>query len=172
MDSEQRERIVSITDWPGAAPNDVFSPDAVVGALYEVISGEAESVAPRNWTRFRSLCLPEARFLLTRWGSAEREEQVLRQWAVEEFIEAARGFWAAAGFWEQQLWNRTDRFGNMAQVLSTYESRAGNRDSHPVGRGVNSFQLVRFDGRWWLASTVWDVESAGHSIPAEYMPPT
>lgn len=42
-------------------PGDVASPEAVVEALYEVISGPADE--PRDWDRFRALFLPGARVM-------------------------------------------------------------------------------------------------------------
>src|SRR5690349_17676023 len=43
---------------PAANPKDVESIDAIMAALYGVISGPA---GERDWNRFRSLFLPEAR---------------------------------------------------------------------------------------------------------------
>src|SRR5690242_10349671 len=48
---------------PSANPADVTSPDAILAALYDVISGPAEK--PRDWNRFRSLFLPGARLVPT-----------------------------------------------------------------------------------------------------------
>ena len=41
-----------------ARPDDVASTDAIIAALYEVISGEAGEA--RDWTRFHGLFLPGA----------------------------------------------------------------------------------------------------------------
>ena len=41
-------------------PEDIDSPDAIVGALYRLISGPA---GPRNWPRLRSLFLDGARLI-------------------------------------------------------------------------------------------------------------
>jgi hypothetical protein len=44
-------------------------------------------------------------------------------------------------------------------------------DGREVSRGVNSIDLY-FDGaRWWIASVVWQSESARYPIPAELLPP-
>ena len=48
---------------PAAKPADVASPDAILAAAYEVISGPAGQA--RDWDRFRSLCLPGARLIPT-----------------------------------------------------------------------------------------------------------
>ena len=51
------------TTPPAAKPADVASPDAILAAVYEVISGPAGQA--RDWDRFRSLYLPGARLVPT-----------------------------------------------------------------------------------------------------------
>lgn len=48
---------------PEANPADVKSPDAIVSAVYEAVSGSAGE--ERDWDRLRSLFLPEARLIPT-----------------------------------------------------------------------------------------------------------
>ena len=48
---------------PAAQPADVASPEAIVAALYDVISGDAG--VERDWDRFRSLFHPHARLIPT-----------------------------------------------------------------------------------------------------------
>lgn len=148
MDADQRAAILELPDSPAPMAEDVASPEAVVQAVYASISGPAEKDEPRDWDRLRSLLLPEARLVLVRWQSPEgEEEEILRGWDVEGFIEAARGFYHESAFYEREVGRRVDRFGNIAQVFSTYESRVGSEESEPVARGINSVQLVRADGR-------------------------
>ncbi|HEY8469527.1 MAG TPA: hypothetical protein VIL18_07785 [Longimicrobiales bacterium] len=170
LDLQQRSAVVALGALPAARPEEVASPEAIVTAVYAAISGPAEREQPRDWDRFRTLFLPGARFLLTRWGDrrAGQQEDVLRQWDLERFIAVARMFYRESAFWEREIWHRTERFGNVAHVFSTYESRVGSPDSEPVGRGINSFQLVRTAGRWWIANVAWDVEVEGNPIPEEY----
>jgi len=170
MDTQQHNAIVALNAAQAARREDVATPEAAVAAVYDVISGPAERERPRDWDRFRSLFLPGARFLLTRWGDRESgtEEEVVREWDVEGFITVASTVYRERGFWEREVWHRTDRFGNIAHVFSTYESRLDSPDSDPVGRGINSVQLVRSQGRWWIAEIAWDVETPANAIPEDY----
>ena len=43
-----------------------------------------------------------------------------------------------------------EQFGDIAQVWSSYESRHKQDDAQPFLRGINSFQLCRQNGRWWV----------------------
>lgn len=169
MDPDQREAIIALPDGPDARPEDVVSPDAIVQAVYASISGPAEAEQERDWDRLRSLFLPDARFVLVRWQSPDGEEgEVLRSWDVEGFIETAKGFYQESAFYEREVARRVDRFGNMAHVFSTYESRVDSRDSEPVSRGINSVQVVFAEDRWWIAHLVWDVERPDNPIPQDY----
>jgi hypothetical protein len=54
-------------------------------------------------------------------------------------------------------------------VWSTYESRHAAGDAKPFARGVNSIQIVHAQGRYWLASVLWDDERPGLTLPQKYL---
>lgn len=165
VDPDQIAAIMDLPEEAEARTEDIASPEAVVHAVYASISGPAESVEQRDWDRLRSLFLPGARFVLARWKREDgRDEEELRKWDVEEFIRAAKGFYAESAFYERETGRRIDRFGNIAHVFSAYESRT-EQNGEPVSRGINSVQLVRSRGRWWIAHLVWDIESESNPMP-------
>lgn len=156
------------TAAPAARPSDVASIDAIVTALYDVISGPGEQ--PRDWDRFRSLFLPGARLLYSRTNQAGEEQ--LHAMTVEDFIRIVTPVYArGGGFWERDVAHTTDQFGNVAHVFTSYETRPA-ADGPVVARGINSVQLVRHQGRWWVASLAWDTERPGNPIPSEYQAPS
>lgn len=148
-------------------PGDVASPESLVAALYDVISGPADE--ERDWDRFRGLFLSDARLIMGRrpdGGPGAGEELAVAD--IEEFIPAATAQYAEDGFWEREIAGRVDRFGHVAHAWSTFETRVGSPDSEPVGQGINSVQMVREAGRWRIAAITWDVELPGQRIPREY----
>ena len=150
---------------PQANPDDVATIDAIIDASYEVISGEAGE--PRDWDRERSLFYPGARHMPTTTDSTGiHSAQILD---VEGFIERVTPFFEQQSFFEYEIARKVDRFGNIAQVFSTY---AWSREKGgPVGgRGINSFQLMYDGKRWWIMSILWQQESDDHPIPAAYRP--
>jgi len=144
---------------PAAKPSDVSSPDAIIAAIYESISGPAGT---RDWGRFRSLCLPQARF--TEPGKSPNGGTVVIAWGVEEFIRDIGEIFTKESFYENGIVNVPDGFGRMRQVLSSYESRH-NPGEKPFQRGVNSFQLLNDGQRWWIVSVLWDAESNDNPLP-------
>lgn len=148
-----------------AAPEDVALIDAIIGASYDVISGSADE--QRDWDRERSLFHPDSRHMPTRRGKSG--EWIADVMAVDEFISMAGPYFETAGFYEYEIARRTERFGNIAHVFSTYEWR--NDPDGPVGgRGINSFQLLFNGSRWWIMSVFWQQESEEYPIPIEYLP--
>ena len=59
----------------------------------------------------------------------------------------------------------TEVWGGLATVWSAYDGRTANGSFHE--RGINSFQLVKIDGKWLVASILWQEETPGRfPLPA------
>jgi hypothetical protein len=155
----------SLTSQP-ADPRDVESIDAIIAAAYDVISGPAEQ--KRDWNRERSLFYPSARLIPSAKPGANDglAPQILD---VDGFIARVEPYFAEHGFFETEIARRTEQFGHIAHVWSTYESRHSADDPKPFMRGINSFQLFYGDSRWWIVNIFWQQESAEDSIPEEYL---
>ena len=150
---------------PAAAkPEDVKSLDAIVAALYDVISGPA---GERNWGRFRSLFIPEARLIPT--SKTAEGKITYRVLTPDDYVNHAGQSFMKQGFFEGEISRRSEQFGNIAHVWTTYESRHAQGEQ-PFARGINSLQLFNDGARWWVIEIVWDSERPGTSIPYEYLP--
>lgn len=150
---------------PAANPKDVASIDAILNALYDVISGPAGQ--QRDWNRLRSLFLPGARLIPT--GTRPNGETGARVLDVEDYIAQAGPYLEKNGFFEREIARRTDSFGNIAQVFSAYDSRHKADDAKPFSRGINSIQLTFNDNRWWVVTIFWDAERPDNPIPKKYL---
>ena len=153
---------------PAASPADVGSIDAILTALYDVISGSAGQA--RNWDRFRSLFVPGARLIPARPKPDGGAEAVVMD--VEGYISRTSRFFEQNGFFEKELARKTEQFGNIAQVFSTYASYRTAQDTTPFSRGINSIQLLKDGYRWWVVSIFWDAERPGLTLPPQYLPPS
>ena len=155
-----------------ANPADVASPDAIVKAAYETVSRAPGK--PFEWDRFRSLFLPGARMI----PNTEQTRGTFTPHTVESFITWIDEGWRPVigtpndrGFAESGVASKVDQYGDIAHVMSTYQKHRWS-DTQILGRGINSFQMVRKDGRWWITSLIWDEETGAGPIPAKYLPPT
>jgi len=160
-------------DWPAAKnPSDVDTVDHLVASLYDVISGPASK--PRDWSRFRSLFLPDGRLgivvpemLATKDAPARKGDAVFL--TPDMYVQRDDPYFKTHGFFERSIANRVEEFGNLIQVWSTYESRHAENDSQPFTRGINSIQIVHSRGRFWIASVLWDDERPGLTLPEKYL---
>lgn len=152
---------------PAARPEDVESIDAIMRAIYDVISGPAGQ--KRDWDRFRSLMAPGARLIPT--GRRADGTGGMRVWTAEEYIQTAGPQLETSGFFEREIGRKLERYGNVVHLMSAYDSKRTLSDSAPFARGVNSFQLF-FDGkRWWVVTIFWEQETPANPIPASLLNP-
>ena len=145
-------------------PEDVASPDAIIKAMYDTISGPA---GKRNWYRERSLFLDGAHLIPI--GNRIHKESGLEVMSLEQWIEDAEPFLAENDFYEVEIMRTMNRFGNLVQAFSTYEAR-NTEDGEPIARGINSIQLLHKDERWWIVTVMWDNETKDNPIPEEFLP--
>ena len=145
---------------PPAKPEDVKSIDTILRAVYDVISGPAGT---RDWNRFHALCVPEARLTSTTKSAASSAPRLL---TVDGYIQLAEKYFTTHAFYESAIVNRVQRFGNIAQVFSSYESRNAPNEK-PFARGINSIQLFYDGSRWWVLSILWDEETPTNPLPAD-----
>lgn len=152
---------------PAARPEDVESIDAIMRAIYDVISGPAGQ--KRDWDRFRSLMAPGARLIPT--GRRADGTGGMRVWTAEEYIQTAGPQLETSGFFEREIGRKLERYGNVVHLMSAYDSKRTLNDPAPFARGVNSFQLF-FDGkRWWVVTIFWEQETPANPIPATLLNP-
>jgi hypothetical protein len=149
-----------------ANPADVASIDAIMKAVYDVISGDAGQ--KRDWDRFRSLFHKDAK-LIPSGKSPQTGVIGARYLTPEDYITRSGPLLERNGFHEREMARRVDQFGNIAQVFSTYESFRKKDDKDPFMRGINSFQLMNDGKRWWVINIFWQQETPENPIPKEYL---
>jgi hypothetical protein len=72
------------------------------------------------------------------------------------------------GFFESETARKTESFGQIAHVFSTYESRHAPGEK-PFQRGINSIQLMNDGTRWWIVTIFWQGEDEKNPIPEKYL---
>jgi hypothetical protein len=151
-----------------AKPSDVASPDAILAAAYDVISGPAGQ--ERDWDRMRSLFYPGAQLIRT---AVKKEGELTATFLTpQDYIDRAGSYFKQNSFFEREIARRSERWGSIMEVFSTYESRHDPKDPVPFARGINSFQLF-FDGtRWWIMTIYWAEETTQNPLPPEFLAPS
>ena len=156
---------VALSQVPIAAKADVESADAIVKSVYSVISGSAGE--KRNWDRMRSLFTEDARMVAI--AKTPNGEVRRRHMTVEDYIKQSGPVLEQRGFFEKEVARRTEQFGNLIHVWTTYEARMKQDDAKPFMRGINSMQLWNDGTRWWVLSIVWQAEDPKLTLPDKYL---
>ena len=145
---------------------DTESLDAIIRAMYESVSGPAG--LNRDTLRERSLFMRGAHLVrVTLTDNGTPQAKVMD---VEGYLKDTADFFRENNFYEVEIARRTEVFGQIAQVFSTYEARHALDDPEPFKRGINSIQLFNDGNRWWIVNMLWDNEREGNPMPAEYLP--
>lgn len=145
-----------------AAPDeDSRSPESLVLALYQIVSGPAG--APKDWARMARLFAPGALVTPTLHGSGF----LAAPQRPDQFAELNDRVFGQRAFYERELAQRTERYGHIAHVWSSFDVRDG-LDMAPRARGVNSFQLMDDGKRWCILSATWDIETPDHPLPPQF----
>ena len=156
-----------IAATPAAAnPADVASPDAIIAAAYDVISGPAGQ--KRDWNRMLSFFYPGARLIRT--VPKKEGGMAATSFSTQDYIDHASVYFEKNGFSEREIARRTEQWGNILQAFSTYESRRDAKDTTPFARGINSFQLFYDGTRWWILTIYWQEERPENPLSAEFLP--
>jgi hypothetical protein len=142
---------------------DVASVDAIIAALYEVISGDPGTT--RDWDRFRNLFKPETRLMPTRKNA--QGELIVQAMTPEDYVQAFTSR-VSAGFFERELHRVTEQYGTVTHAFSTYETKE-KKDGPVTNRGVNSIQLFHDGKRYYVVNIFWCAESMGFPLPEKYL---
>lgn len=139
--------------------------DEVVNAMLEVISGEEGEV--RDWDYFRSLFLPTARFTIL-YHPIDSMNLDYEMVNLDDFIEMMHDEYYDQGFTEYELGKVVNEYNGIANVFQSFYA---NDSEDEGGRGITSYQLVKFNNQWWIADVLWTTDSNGVEVPSQYLKP-
>ncbi len=143
----------------------VNSIDNIIETLYTVISGEKGEA--RDWKLFKYLLHKDAKLIPS--GNNRQGVTGVRFMSPDEYI-ATSGKWLLEnGFFEKEIGRKTEQFGNIAHIFSTYESFRSESETKPFMRGINSIQLLYDGNRWWILNIFWQGETPKQPIPKKYI---
>lgn len=142
------------------------TPEGLVRALYERVSSEPGTIP--DWERVRSAFLPQAIVVLR--TSRDSTTVFTLDGFVQDFVNfVERANVKTTGFRERVLQTQAMVFGDIAHVLVLYDAHITG-SSRPPQQGVDSFQLIRREGRWWIVSIANEIPTAERPIPSQLRP--
>jgi hypothetical protein len=127
--------------------------DDVITAMYDSVCFE-RGERP-DWERQGALFAPHARLVrVNDEGVFEFDPASFR-----DDLDGKISSGVIASFWEGELQRETKEFGEIAHVLSLYETRP-SRGAEPASRALKSIQMFKRSGRWWISAMIWRAKAA------------
>jgi ketosteroid isomerase-like protein len=151
----------------GKAPeDDVFKTvKGTVAELYKMVTF-GPGVSP-DWEKVKTFFIPEAVIVLR--TARDKMSVLSRDGFVKLFIDDIKKYkMDETGFQEKLISCKIKEFGNIAFGVAVYEASIPG-SSRPPQRGVDGFQLMKKDGRWWIVSIVNEIPLSGNPIPEEFL---
>jgi hypothetical protein len=147
---------IPATTQAAPAKADLAAIDRTIHDVYAVISGPPGQ--KRDFDKMRSLFAKGATLKAT-------GPKGVGGGTVDDYIKRNAEILEKEGFTERELGRRVEIWGGLATVWSAYDGRTANGKFHE--RGINSFQLVKIDGKWLVASILWQEESPTNPLPKD-----
>ena len=137
------------------------SPEAAIRSLYDLVTFPA-GTSP-DWEAVRNLFIPEAVIVLRSSRTAQSVFSV--DGFVQDFVNfIERAEVIKTGFEEKIVSVRLTEFGDIAHAFVIYEARIPGKMPRPQ-TGVDSFQLIRQDGVWKIASIINELPGPDRPVP-------
>ena len=153
-------------DWPKARPNDVRSIRSIVEAFFDAISAPKGGTLDRE--HLRSLFVPDGRIEIPLAASGPRATDVVFV-SPDAYADMSDAATKNDGFFDHLIAMQVERFGVIAHVFASYESRKNPNDPKPFVRGMKSFELLNSGGRWYITQVAWVRERPGNQLPQNYL---
>lgn len=158
--------LLCITSQLSASPQDSLALTTVKGItdkMLEFISCDIDEV--KDWDEYRNLFLPTAQKLSIRKSPDGKART--RAMNLEEFVRLAGPSYPREGFEEYAIGLTINEFNGIANVFQAFYCK--NMKGTYEARGINSFQLVYLDDRWWISSTLFTNETEDLPLPDEFL---
>lgn len=139
--------------------------ESVVTEIYKLVSFE-KGTTP-DWEKVKSLFIDDAVIVLR--TSRDSMKVLSKQGFVDLFIHDIEKYQLdQRGFKETVISTKTTVFGNIAHCIVVYEVSVLDGSMPPM-RGVDSFQLMKKNGRWYIVAITNEIPGPDNPIPEEFL---
>ena len=161
--------IIFLATTTGTADNNVNTDESVYGEPESLVRGLYASVTFEpgtlpDWDYVRSFFIPEAVFGVrkTRTLMEVLDLDGFIDWWLEDI---AKHKLKERGLEESVEKMRMTAYGNIAHCFVVYKVRILTPADAPGQLGLDSFGLMKKDGRWWIVSITNDVVTPQNPLP-------
>jgi len=141
------------------------TPEGVAAKMLEFINFEKGE--EKDWDEYRNLFLATAQKLSIRPDAPPGRQVRARN--LEEFVRVGRLSYPSEGFEEIVIGVDVNEFNGIANVFQSFycKTPSGSYEA----RGINSYQMVYLQNRWWIAHSMYINETDEIKLPNKYLFP-
>lgn len=143
----------------------VKTPEGICAAMLAFISFEKNEV--KDWDDFRNLFLPTAHLMSFRFQPGESLSKQAKNLTLEEFVRYFGPGYPKNGFEEYVIGLEVKEFNGIASVFQSFYCKTLNGSYE--ARGVNAYQLVYLNNRWWIAHSMFTNETEDSKLPNDLL---
>jgi len=151
--------------WPVPDSADVRSIESILAAFDAALTFQPGG-AP-DFRRLKSLFLPVGNLVCPKPWNVALDVDGFQHFVREALPKLNLD---QAGFAERNQIVKRYTIGGVNAVFAYYTLHSPPTAKEAFGKGVNMFHIVEFDGKFAIASCVWEDESATAPTPAELRP--
>ena len=86
---------------------------------------------------------------------------------LDSFLASLTDDYYSNGYFETGTGKIVEEYNGIAQVIQSFYGKDSEGEE---GHGVNSYQLIYSNNRWWVVNMVWTMsEQKGKDIPKKYL---
>lgn len=141
-------------------PRQFQNPEDLVRLLYDQVTFPPNT-SP-DWELVKTMFIDEAVIVL-RTGREKTGQFGVKEWIQDfvDFIDNAKV--RETGFEEKILKIKTTTFGDIAQSWVLYKAEIPGKGRS--NQGVDSFHLIKREGRWWITSILNEIPTPDRPAP-------
>lgn len=140
--------------------NAIKTIDGTIDEMLRIVNGEKGK--DRNWDVFKNLFIKTAHFTVI-YGEEDNPFETAN---IDEMIDFMQDDYYDSGYKEETLNRRIETFNGIAHVFEIVKHTEPDGNS---AIGLNSYQLVYGQSRWWIANIIWTMEEEGKQIPKSFL---
>ncbi|MEM6684551.1 MAG: hypothetical protein AAF617_02055 [Bacteroidota bacterium] len=136
--------------------------DGILTKMLQLLSVEKGNTMDTKSLKY--LFLPNATFSVR--SPDKRYPKPFETVNLEDFIASLKDNYYESGFLELETGKVVNEFNGIANVFQSFYGVDSERNE---ARGINSYQLVYLENRWWITNMIWTFETDDVKIPKQYI---
>ena len=142
---------------------DIKSIDGITNLMLDILSGPQGE--KRDWELYKSLFSEGATMHIVNPNAPIGKQ--MKTIPIDEFVEKYSAAYSRDGFFEEATGLVVNEFNGVANAFQSFYCK--NLIGTYENRGVNTYQLIFADDRWWITNIAFANETEESKVPKKYL---